>query len=245
LIAARSNPREMIELQAFGIGQHRAQVRRGIFAAGHEAHQMLVSAPIRNLHQAEAIARGDEAHGFGIHCDRAGCQHVGRQVFLVKINAHAVSPSVFVGDATRRFSRPVAGPDVQGFHHRRKGHGGIDITLGHVHAEAIGDQHRADHQQEAQSEHDHRGVAVDEVRKRISSDQHHAHGDDHGGHHDRNLVGHPDGSEDRIDGEDHVERDDLHDRRAEADRGLALLVERLAGGLVIDAVMDLLGRLPD
>ena len=81
--------REMIELQPLGIGEHGAQVRRGIVAVGAEADQMLVAAPVRQLDDAEAIARGDEPHRLGIDGDRgAGGEDARGQVFLMKMNGH-------------------------------------------------------------------------------------------------------------------------------------------------------------
>src|SRR5258706_14257548 len=50
---------------------------------------------------------------------------------------------------------------VQALDQAGEGHGGVDVALRHMHPEAVGDQGRADHQQEAQRQHHHAGVAVD------------------------------------------------------------------------------------
>jgi hypothetical protein len=65
-------------------------------------------------------------------------------------------------------------------------------------AEPVGDQHGADHQQEAERQHHDRRVGVDEVRQRLGSEQHHHDGDDHGDEHHRQKIGHADRGEDRI-----------------------------------------------
>ena len=43
-----------------------------------------------------------------------------------------------------------------------------------MHAQAVGDQGRADHQQEAQRQHDDGRIVADEARQRIGRDQHQA-----------------------------------------------------------------------
>ena len=62
--------------------------------------------------------------------------------------------------------------------------------------------------------------------------------------HDREVVGHADGGDDRVDRKDEVEQQDLEDRTAERD------VDGMADDLVlvvlgVDGVVDLLRRLPD
>ena len=53
---------------------------------------MLVALAVRQLHEAQPVAAGDQAHGFGIDRDRTvGKDDFGRQVFLVKINSHSYS----------------------------------------------------------------------------------------------------------------------------------------------------------
>jgi predicted amidohydrolase YtcJ len=45
-----THAREMIELEAVGIGEQRLEIGRGIAAAALEADQMLVALPVRQLH---------------------------------------------------------------------------------------------------------------------------------------------------------------------------------------------------
>ena len=114
-----------------------------------------------------------------------------------------------------------------------------------MHPEAVGDQHGADHQQEAEREHHDGRVVLDEVRERIGGYQHQPDRDHHGGDHDRQRARHADRGQDRIDREDNVEQHDLHDCRAEAQAsglGGAFVVRRVAA---VERVMNLLGRLPD
>src|SRR3546814_6909114 len=78
--------REMIELEPFGVGQHRFEMGRGIIAAGVEAHQMLVAAAIGDLDDTQSITRGDQPHRLGVDRDRAGAEHAGGQVFFVEMD---------------------------------------------------------------------------------------------------------------------------------------------------------------
>ena len=90
----------------------------------------------------------------------------------------------------RAFSVPSpAGHHVQDLHADREGHGGVDVALGDVRAEAVRDQDHADHQQEAQGQHDQAGIVVDEVGQGIGGDQHNAHRDYDGGDHDGGIDG--------------------------------------------------------
>ncbi|RYP44000.1 hypothetical protein DL770_011522 [Monosporascus sp. CRB-9-2] len=78
-------------------------------------------------------------------------------------------------------------------------------------AQALGHQREADHQQEAQAQHHHRAMRVDELRQRARGKQHGAHGDHHGCHHHRQVVDHAHGSDDGVDGEHRIENHHLHD----------------------------------
>ena len=55
---------------------------------------------------------------------------------------------------------------VEPFDQRREAHGGVDVALRHMEADAVGDQRHADHQQEAQRQHDDGRVLGDEVGER-------------------------------------------------------------------------------
>jgi len=112
-----------------------------------------------------------------------------------------------------------------------------------VDPEAVGDQDHADHQEEAQGQHDHAGVVVDEVGERVGGQQHDHHRDDHGGHHDGQVIRHPDSRQDRVYREDHVDQDDLEDHRPEVRGDDACLVEEIRG-LGVHRAVDFLGGLP-
>src|SRR3546814_3055216 len=75
----------MIDLQATGIGQHRAEIGGGIIAARGKANQVLVPVAGRDLEKAQPIARGDEPHGLGIDGDRPGTKRIPGQVFFMEI----------------------------------------------------------------------------------------------------------------------------------------------------------------
>ena len=82
----------MIELEAARVAEQRLQVRRGIIAVAPEADEMLVSLSVGQLDQAQPVAAGNEAHGFGIDRDRTvGEVDVRGQVFIVKMDRHSKS----------------------------------------------------------------------------------------------------------------------------------------------------------
>jgi hypothetical protein len=94
-------------------------------------------------------------------------------------------------------------------------HPEVDVSLADVLAHPLGDQHHADEQEEAQREDLHRRVAVDERADRPREREHEAdrdhHRDDHHGH----VLRHADRGDDRVEGEDHVDREDLEEDQAE------------------------------
>ncbi|MNE27089.1 hypothetical protein D3C80_1204830 [compost metagenome] len=113
-------------------------------------------------------------------------------------------------------------------------------------AEAVGDQDGADHQQEAEGQHDHGRVLVDEVGQGVRGQQHDQDGDDHGDHHDRHVIGHADGGQDGVDREDQVQQDDLDDGRTDVvdDDVLLVLLQHVVRRGDVDGVVDFLGGFP-
>ena len=98
---------------------------------------------------------------------------------------------------------------VKGFNHDREANRRVQITFRDNKAEAFSNQAEADHQQEAQTEDDNGRVAVNEARQGLAGHQHQADGDDHRGHHHRQVVDHADGSDHRVERKDGVEHHDL------------------------------------
>ena len=129
----------------------------------------------------------------------------------------------------RRVRRPDA--QVDRLHENREAHREVDVALRDVEARPVGHQRQANHQEERQRQHLHGRVAHDEVADRLGRDHHDADGDDDGGDHDRELAGHADGGDDRVEGEDDVEDHDLADdggkRRRDAGAGVAFLAFEL------------------
>ncbi len=138
---------------------------------------------------------------------------------------------------------PRLGVDVETLDENREGHGRIDVALGHMHSEPVGHQRHADHQKERQGQHLCGRMARDEAGNRVRGEIHQRHGDDDGGDHDFEMLGHADGGDDRVDGKNHVEQNDLHDHRTEGARGV--LPGLFLVGRFFDGVMDLDGRLVD
>ncbi|KEZ63410.1 hypothetical protein C1E_0231330 [Pseudomonas amygdali pv. tabaci str. ATCC 11528] len=111
-------------------------------------------------------------------------------------------------------------------------------------AKAFGDQRHTDHDQEAQGQHDHRRVIVDELRQRVSSNKHHDDGSNYSNDHNRQVFGHAHGSDDTVDREHQIQHQDLHDGRAHAqchDRTQGFLFF----GLDVHAVVNFRRRFPD
>ena len=78
----------MVELQSRRIGEHRLEDGRVIGAAGGEADEMLVAAPVGDLDEAEPVAAELEPHRLGIDGDRARAEHAFGQVFFVQMDGH-------------------------------------------------------------------------------------------------------------------------------------------------------------
>ena len=73
---------EMEHLLDRGVGQQPDQVGR-VVAVAAEAHQMAVAVAGRQLHQAQPVAIGLQAHGLGVDRDDRPEVEPGRQVLLM------------------------------------------------------------------------------------------------------------------------------------------------------------------
>src|SRR3546814_10543403 len=51
---------------------------------------MLVPVPIADLYDAQAVARGDEPHGFSVDGDRAVSKHAFGQILFVEMDCHEI-----------------------------------------------------------------------------------------------------------------------------------------------------------
>src|SRR3954467_5932310 len=77
---------------------------------------------------------------------------------------------------------------VEDFDQQGEGHREVDVALAHVLPRALGDEHHADQEQEAEGEDLHAGVAIDEVAHGAREDEHHADREHHRGGHHRELL---------------------------------------------------------
>ncbi|ENN86158.1 hypothetical protein RHSP_33312 [Rhizobium freirei PRF 81] len=109
----------------------------------------------------------------------------------------------------------AAGKLVQRLDDDREADGGIEIALRHMEAEAFDDERETDHHQEAEAEDDHGRMFRNEGHQRLRQEQHDADREDHGNHHDGELLHHAHGRDDTVEREDRVEHDDLHDHLPE------------------------------
>jgi hypothetical protein len=117
----------------------------------------------------------------------------------------------------------------------RKRDGEVEVPARNVKVQAIGDQRHTDQQQEAERQHLHRRMLLNEAADRLRRQQHDGNRDHHRGDHHPHVLRHADGGDDGIEGEHDVQQDDLDDRGEE--RGVAALLGRLvtaALGHVVD-----------
>ena len=124
---------------------------------------------------------------------------------------NGVGGALAQGNARLVAAQVALGPLVEELDHDREANGRIQVALGHVKAQAFGQQAQADHEQKAQAQHDHGGVGIDKIGQRLGGQQHHAHGNDDGGHHHRQVIDHAHGGDDRIEREHRVQQHDLRD----------------------------------
>ena len=108
---------------------------------------------------------------------------------------------------------------VQRLDHDREPDRGVDVSLRHVKPDTVGDQRRADQQQEAQRQHLDRRVPIDEGGERSRRGDHDQHGDDDRRRHHPQLVRHPDRGDHAVEREHDVEHHDLRDDAGKARRG--------------------------
>ncbi len=98
----------MVELQPVGVRQERLQVRRRIVASLPEADEVLVPLAVGQLDEAQPVAPGDQAHRFGVDCDRPVREaQVFRQVFLVKMDGHSISSAAWLTSALVRLAPAI------------------------------------------------------------------------------------------------------------------------------------------
>ncbi len=90
--------------------------------------------------------------------DRQGTQDDHRSNLRPRFSGFAIS----VGCPSREH--------VQTLDKSREGHCGVDVALWNVGTETFGDQRHADHEKEAERQHDHCRIGLDEFRKRFGSE---------------------------------------------------------------------------
>ena len=74
---------------------------------------------------------------------------------------------------------------------------------------AFGNEAKANHQQEAQAKNNNRRMAVYKTRQRFAGQQHQRDGDNDGGHHDGQVINHPDCRNHRVERKNGIQNDDL------------------------------------
>ena len=117
--------------------------------------------------------------------------------------------------ALHAFLAARTGNLVEYFDQDREADGGVQITFRDMKAQALGSQAEADHHQEAQAQHDHRRVTVDEVGQRFAGDDHQTDREHHGDHHHRQMLNHAYRGNHRVQGKHRVEHDNLRHNRPE------------------------------
>ncbi|MNO88773.1 hypothetical protein D3C76_802380 [compost metagenome] len=142
--------------------------------------------------------------------------------------------------ALHRALAACPGDLVEHFDQDRETDGRVQITLWNVKAQAFGGQRKADHHQEAQAQHDHCGMRVDEAGQRLAGDDHQANGNDHRDHHHSELVDHAHGGNHRIEGEHRIEH---HDLRHDGPEQRVSRIGRALADMAFEPFMQLHGRL--
>ncbi|MNH02449.1 hypothetical protein D3C79_616890 [compost metagenome] len=135
---------------------------------------------------------------------------------------------------------PGASDLVEHFDQDREADCRIQIALGNVETQAFGSQAETNHHQEAQTQHDHRWMAVDEACQWLAGNDHDANGEDHRDHHHRQVFHHTDSRDHRIEREHRIEHHDLrHDRPERGMTGIAVGL----GDMAFKALVQLHGGL--
>ncbi len=94
--------------------------------------------------------------------------------------------------------------DVHHFDKQGEGYGKVNVALGDFVFEAFEEKHKADEDKEAEREHFHGRMAVNEIADFSGEYHHNADGNDDGKNHDEYLVGQAYGRQDGIKREDDV-----------------------------------------
>src|SRR5690606_28524308 len=131
---------------------------------------------------------------------------------------------------------PPAQPEIEGLHEHGEAHGEVDVALRDVQFPSLGDERHADEEQEAEGQHLHGGMVVDEIADLPGRYQHHADGDDNGRDHHTDLFGHPHRGDHRIEAENDVQQQDLddHPRETGHDGGFLAWVSLFSLQLLVD-----------
>src|SRR2546425_5798413 len=104
-------------------------------------------------------------------------------------------PSIAATLALARRRHPhhaLAQAQIEHLHAYREGHREVNVTLGHVVIEAVGDKHDADHEEKCQSQHLDRRMAGDEAAYRAGERHHQQYRAHDGGDHYFEPVDHAD-----------------------------------------------------
>ena len=98
---------------------------------------------------------------------------------------------------------------VEGFNHDREADSRVQVAFRNRETKAFGNQAKADHQQEAQTENNDGRMAVNKAGEGFTGHQHQANGNNHCSHHDRQVVNHADRGYHRVEREDGIKHHDL------------------------------------
>src|SRR5690606_18320311 len=98
---------------------------------------------------------------------------------------------------------------VAGLDHDREADGRVQVALGDVEAQSFGHQAEADHQEQAQAQDHHGGVAAHERHQRLAGQHHDRHGQHHRDHHDAEFLHHADSRDNGVQREHGVQHDNL------------------------------------
>ena len=161
------------------------------------------------------LAKGGRLRG-AVRCMRS---IAGRRVAATEQAQDGVGSALTQGYARLVAQHVAACPLVEKLDHDRETNGSVQIALRQVEAQAFGQQAQTNHEQEAQAQHHHSRVRVDEARQWLGGQQHHAHGDDDRRHHHGQVIDHAHGGDHRVEREHRVQQHDLRHDHAKAGVG--------------------------
>ena len=147
--------------------------------------------------------------------------------FINRVPSRGLRTEAIVKRHRRHFSTHS---HVEKLDSERERHREVNVSLADVLTHPVGHQHHSDQQEEAERQHLHARVPVDECRDASRERQHDPDRDNHRDHHHGNVLRHPDRRNHGVEREHDIEGENLDEddsERSTAGRSFSLLVHDL------------------